>query len=56
MMVKSLTAREIFSRCPQAKKQPRCGELWTDGYFASTVGKRGSEAMIGKDVKNQRKA
>jgi REP element-mobilizing transposase RayT len=38
-MVKSLTAREIFRRCPQVKKQLWGGEFWTDGYFASTVGK-----------------
>ncbi|MCU7879458.1 MAG: hypothetical protein KZQ66_10295, partial [Candidatus Thiodiazotropha sp. (ex Lucinoma aequizonata)] len=24
------------------------GEFWSDGYFASTVGKHGDEAMIGK--------
>ena len=29
------------------------GEFWTDGYFASTVGKHGDEAMTGKYVKNQ---
>ena len=28
-------------------------ELWTDGYFASTVGKHGNEELIGKYVKNQ---
>ena len=33
-MVKSLTAREIFRRCPQVKKQLWGGEFWTDGYFA----------------------
>lgn len=54
-MVKSLTAREIFSRCPQVKKHLWGGEFWTDGYFASTVGKHGDEAMIGKYVKNQGK-
>ena len=54
-MVKSLTAREIFRRCPQVKKQLWGGEFWTDGYFASTVGKHGDEAMIGKYVKNQGK-
>lgn len=54
-MVKSLTAREIFCRCPQVKKQLWGGEFWTDGYFASTVGKHGDEAMIGKYVKNQGK-
>ena len=52
-VIKSLTAREIFKRCPQVKKQLWGGEFWTDGYFASTVGKHGDENMIGKYVKNQ---
>ena len=52
-LLKSLTAREIFRRCPQVKKKLWGGEFWTDGYFASTVGKHGDEAMIGKYVKNQ---
>ncbi|MBI3440902.1 MAG: IS200/IS605 family transposase [Proteobacteria bacterium] len=54
-MIKSITAREIFRRCPQVKKQLWGGEFWTDGYFASTVGKHGDENMIGKYVKNQGK-
>jgi len=52
-MIKSLTAREIVRRCPYVKKQLWGGEFWTDGYFASTVGKHGDEAMIGKYVQNQ---
>ena len=52
-LIKSLTAREIFKRCPQVKKQLWGGEFWTDGYFASTVGKHGNEEMIGKYVKEQ---
>jgi putative transposase len=52
-MVKSLTAREIFRRCPQVKKQLWGGEFWPDGYFASTVGKHGDETMIGRYVKSQ---
>jgi REP element-mobilizing transposase RayT len=52
-MVKSLTAREIFRRCPQVKKQLWGGEFWSDGYFASTVGKHGDETMIGRYVKSQ---
>ena len=52
-MIKSLTAREVFKRCPQVKKQLWGGEFWTDGYFASTVGKHGNEDMIGTYVKNQ---
>ncbi|MBM7071245.1 IS200/IS605 family transposase [Shewanella sp. 202IG2-18] len=52
-MIKSLTAREVFSRCPSVKKQLWGGELCTDGYLASTVGKHGDEQMIANYVKNQ---
>ena len=52
-LIKSVTAREIFRRCPQVKKKLWGGEFWTDGYFTSTVGKHGDENMIGKYVKNQ---
>ena len=52
-VVKSLVAREIFRRCPHVKKQLWGGEFWTEGYFASSVGKHGDETMIGKYVKNQ---
>lgn len=52
-MIKSLTAREIFRRCPQVKKQLWGGEFWTDGYFASTVGKHGNEDVIVRYVKKQ---
>ena len=52
-MVKSLTAREIFRRCPHVKKMLWGGEFWRDGYFASTVGKHGDETMISHYVKGQ---
>ena len=52
-MIKSLSSREIFRRCPQVKKKLWGGEFWTDGYFASTVGKYGNENMIGEYVKKQ---
>ena len=54
-MLKSITAREVFKGCPQVKKQLWGGEFWTDGYFASTVGKHGDEEMIGRYVKHQGK-
>lgn len=54
-LIKSITEREIFRRCPQVKKKLWGGEFWTDGYFASTVGKHGDEQMIGKYVQNQGK-
>jgi len=52
-IIKSLTAREVFRRCRDVKKQLWGGEFWSDGYFASTVGKHGDEEMIGRYVKNQ---
>lgn len=52
-LIKSITAREIFKQCPEVKKILWGGEFWTDGYFASTVGKHGDENMIGRYVKNQ---
>ena len=52
-IIKSLTAREIFKRCPQVKQQLWGGEFWSDGYFASTVGKHANEQMIGDYVKKQ---
>lgn len=54
-MLKSLTAREVFKRCPGVKKQLWGGEFWSDGYFASTVGKHGDEGMIARYVKEQGK-
>ena len=52
-LIKSLTAREIFKRCREVKRQLWGGEFWADGYFASTVGKHGNEETIGEYVKNQ---
>ena len=52
-IIKSITARELFRRCPEVKRQLWGGEFWTDGYFASTVGKHGDEEMISNYVKSQ---
>jgi len=32
-IIKSITTREIFKRCPHVKKQLWGGEFWMDGYF-----------------------
>jgi len=55
-ILKSITAKEIFKRCPEVKKQLWGGNLWTSGYFVSTVGKHGNEQQIENYVKNQGKA
>jgi len=52
-ILKSLTAREVFKRCPQVKKTLWGGEFWTDGYFATTVGKHGNENTISDYVRKQ---
>ena len=52
-IIKSLTAREVFRRCPEVKQRLWGGEFWTDGYFASTVGRHGNEKVIGDYVTRQ---
>ena len=54
--VKSLTAREVFKRAPQVKKELWGGEFWSDGYYVSTVGRHGSEQVIQRYVKEQGQA
>ena len=54
-VVKSITAREIFSRVPTVKEQLWGGEFWTDGYFVSTVGAHANEDVIRHYIKNQGK-
>src|SRR5215211_565977 len=52
-LIKSITAREIFRRCPEVKKQLWGGEFWTDGYFVSTVGQHSTESVIKQYIQNQ---
>jgi REP element-mobilizing transposase RayT len=52
-VVKSITAREIFDKRPEVKKELWGGELWADGYYVSTVGQKGSEETIRKYVQEQ---
>ena len=52
-IIKSITAREIFRLCPHVKKQLWGGEFWSDGYFASSVGRHGDEGTIKNYVKGQ---
>lgn len=51
--IKSLTAREVFERCPHVKKKLWGGQFWTDGYYVSTVGLHGNEKTVGEYVKSQ---
>lgn len=54
-VIKSITARRIFTECPEVKKKLWGGQFWSDGYFVSTVGKHNNENVIQEYVKNQGK-
>ena len=54
-VIKSITAREVFRLCPHVKIQLWGGEFWSDGYFASSVGRHGDENSIKDYVKGQGK-
>jgi len=56
MIIKSITARHVFEKMPELKKELWGSSLWTSGYFASTVGKHGNETVIGNYVKEQGRA
>jgi REP element-mobilizing transposase RayT len=55
-IIKSITAREIFKRHPEIKKELWGGSLWTSGFYENTVGQYANEEIIRKYVKNQGKA
>ena len=54
-IIKSIIAREMFSKMPEIKKQLWGGEFWSKGYFVCTVGKYGNESKTAAYVKNQGK-
>ena len=50
---KSITARELFKKFPELKKQLWGGNFWSDGYYLATVGMRGNWSVVESYVKNQ---
>ena len=52
-IIKSITAREIFGKFSELRKELWGGEFWTKGYYVNTVSKHGNEEVISKYVKNQ---
>jgi putative transposase len=52
-LYKSITAKQIFLKFPEVKKDLWGGEFWTDGYYAATVGKQGGWSVVEQYVKNQ---
>jgi REP element-mobilizing transposase RayT len=54
-IVKSVTAREVFARCPQVKKKLWGGQFWSSGYYVNTVGMKGNEKTVSEYVRSQGK-
>ena len=54
-LIKSITAKQIFKRCPEVKKELWGGEFWSKGYFISTVGQYTNEEVMKKYISNQGK-
>ena len=52
-MIKSITAKKIFEKHPEVKKQLWGGEFYSSGFFANSVSKFGSEDTISKYVRKQ---
>jgi putative transposase len=53
--VKSITAREVFSKVPSVKKILWGGEFWSDGYYVSSVGEHANEEVIREYIHRQGK-
>ena len=52
-MIKSITARHVLKTMPELKKELWGAHLWTSGFYASTVGKKGNETTIINYVREQ---
>ena len=52
-VMKSITAREVFKRFPELRKE-LCGRgFWTDGYYVATVRERGSWDIVERYIRKQ---
>ena len=52
---KSITARELFQRFPELRKDLWKGEFWSDGFYLATVSERGNWHTVEKYVAQQGK-
>jgi len=52
-VMKSISAREVFSKFPNLRKQLWAGEMWNDGYFVRSVGDKVTADIIRKYIEYQ---
>ena len=53
-VLKSVSAKEIFLRHPEVKRELWGGEFWEDGYFVRTVGDKVTSEMIKNYIRYHR--
>ena len=54
-LFKSITAKQLFLKFPDVKKDLWGGEFWSDGYYVATVGEKGNWKTVEQYIKNQGK-
>ena len=54
-LYKNVTAKQLFLRHPELRKELWGGEFWTDAYYAATVGERGNWKVVEQYIANQGK-
>ena len=52
---KSITAKVLFKRFPDLKKELWGGEFWSDGYYLATVSERGNWKQVERYIEQQGK-
>ncbi|MCL1885401.1 MAG: IS200/IS605 family transposase [Dehalococcoidia bacterium] len=54
-IIKSITAKEVFRKHQEVRRQLWGGEFWADGYYVATVGRSNNEAAVARYVREQGK-
>ena len=52
-ILQSISARELFARCPRLRRQLWGGQLWEDGYFVRSVGDAVTAEIIRRSIRYQ---
>ena len=53
-LLKSISARELFARCPRLRRQLWGGQLWEDGYCVRSVGDAVTAEIIRRYIRYQK--
>jgi len=53
-ILKSISARELFARFPQLRRQLWGGQFWEDGYFVRSVGDAVTAEIIHRYIRYQK--